>query len=281
MDREIRDGKREELLHDIGKRLIDAKLYKEVYTDQLEKKLKNIYNAGLVTLIKKYDEVGWDKFCELYKIEADKRPEMPEKKPEEPKLPPGPEPGGATFPKTKELKVHKGKIEEKPKEDEAVVPEVVEKPTELEVADVMEARDIASNSDLVLQYSAPFRNRSTGKTETRAWLGVNAWKLGLIEGYIKQGFSCEIVYKDTDTEKVCTVTLQKGEQKIVCTGVYTKSRLQQFLHPTKEECYETFAFRNAVKKIVSLKDVVIAVNATQQELKTLEEMPTRIAIAGR
>ena len=94
MDREIRDGKREELLHDIGKRLIDAELFKEVYTDQLEKKLKNIYNAGLVTLINKYDEVGWDKFCELYKIEADKRPEMPAKKPDEPKLPPGPKPEG-------------------------------------------------------------------------------------------------------------------------------------------------------------------------------------------
>lgn len=130
MDKEIRDGKREELLHDIAKRLIDAKLFKEVYTDQLEKKLKNMYNAGLVTLIEKYDEVGWDKFCEVYKVEADKRPEQTKKKPEEPKPPPGPKLEGATFPETKELKVHKGKIEEKPAKKEVVVPEIVKEVNE-------------------------------------------------------------------------------------------------------------------------------------------------------
>ena len=168
--------------------------------------------------------------------------------------------------------------EEKKEKTKEVVREVeaeIVTETDLERADIVEAKDIAENNDLVLQYSAPFRNRKTGKIEVRKWLGVNAWKLGLIEGYIKQGYTCKIEYEDTKETRKCRITLKKGEQEIVSEGTYTKSRLKSFLHPAKEECFDTFAFRNAIKRIVSLRDVVRAVIETQKEVQRMGALPTR------
>jgi len=159
--------------------------------------------------------------------------------------------------------------------EQSVEVEVLSSETDLERADLLEAQDIVGNSDLVLQYSAPFKNRRTGKVEMRSWLGTNAWKLGLAEGYLKQGFSCNIKYEDTDEFKKCTVTLKKGDQEIVSEGIYTKSRLKSFLHPAKEEALSTFSFRNAIKKIVSLRDVVRAVIETQKEVQKMGALPTK------
>ncbi|OQX56510.1 MAG: hypothetical protein B5M53_00965 [Candidatus Cloacimonas sp. 4484_209] len=162
-----------------------------------------------------------------------------------------------------------------PEKEQPVEVEVLSSEADLERADLLEAQDIVGNSDLVLQYSAPFKNRRTGKVEMRSWLGTNAWKLGLAEGYLKQGFSCNIKYEDTDEFKKCTVTLKKGDQEIVSEGIYTKSRLKSFLHPAKEEALSTFSFRNAIKKIVSLRDVVRAVIETQKEVQKMGALPTK------
>jgi len=153
------------------------------------------------------------------------------------------------------------------------------RPASLEQADIVEAQDIANNSDLVLQYEAPFKNRKTGQTEMRRWLGTNAWKLGLIEGYIKKGYSVNIKYRDTKEIRACEIHIEKGEQEISVQGCYTKSRLKNFLSPARDECFDTFAFRNAIKRIVSLKDVVVAVKETQEELTSIDVMPTK-AIEG-
>ena len=169
----------------------------------------------------------------------------------------------------------KRKEEEKKEEEGLAKVEILPSETDLEKADLLEARDIAENSDLVLQYSAPFRDKRTGKVEMRSWLGVNAWKLGLIEGYIKQGFSCRIQYKDTKEVRKCTITLKKGDQEIVSEGTYTKSRLRSFLHPARDECFDTFSFRNAIKRVVSLRDVVKAVLETQGEIQKMGALPTK------
>ncbi|OYT54352.1 MAG: hypothetical protein B6U72_03015 [Candidatus Altiarchaeales archaeon ex4484_2] len=153
------------------------------------------------------------------------------------------------------------------------------RPASLEQADLVEAQDIANNSDLVLQYEAPFKNRKTGQTEMRRWLGTNAWKLGLIEGYVKQGYSLSIEYKDTEELRTCFIELERDGQLIHAEGSYTKNRLKNFLSPAKDECFDTFAFRNAIKRIVSLKDVVRAVKETQEELTSIDVMPTK-AIEG-
>jgi len=165
-----------------------------------------------------------------------------------------------------------------PKSEPARVPaniEIERIEGENERSDLIEARDIAQNSDLVLQYEAEFRNKNTGETTKRKWLGINAWKLGLIEGYIKQGFSCDVKYEDTDQTTKCVVTLKKSEQIISCEGVYTKNRLKGFLQSSRSECCETFAFRNAIKKIVSLKDVVLAVKEIQGEIQAMGALPTK------
>jgi len=146
---------------------------------------------------------------------------------------------------------------------------------EQEPGDAEEAQDISANSDMVLQYEAPFTDKKTGEKTMRQWLGVNAWKLGLIEGYIKTGFSCNISYLETDTTVKCIIKLKKGEQEVCVEGTYTKARLRNFLQSSKIECCETFAFRNAVKKIVSLKDVVTAVRATQDEMKKMGMLATK------
>ena len=165
-----------------------------------------------------------------------------------------------------------------PKSEPARVPpniEIERIEGENERSDLIEARDIAQNSDLVLQYEAEFKNRNTGETTKRKWLGINAWKLGLIEGYIKQGFSCDVKYEDTEQTTKCVVVLKKGEQVVSCEGVYTKTRLKGFLQGSKSECCETFAFRNAIKKIVSLKDVVMAVKEVQGEIQAMGVLPTK------
>jgi hypothetical protein len=146
---------------------------------------------------------------------------------------------------------------------------------EQEAGDAVEAQDISQNSDMVLQYEAPFTDKKTGEKVMRKWLGVNAWKLGLIEGYIKQGFSCDISYEHTDLDVKCTVKLQKDAQNITVWGTYTKTRLKSFQQSCKIEVCETFAFRNAIRKIVSLKDVVVAVKAVQLEMKEMGLLATK------
>jgi hypothetical protein len=153
------------------------------------------------------------------------------------------------------------------------LPEAIEKERERE--DMIEASDIHLNSDLVLQYEAEFTNRKTGEKTSRKWLGVNAWKLGLIEGYIKTGYSCDIQYTTEGDVVKCTVKLKKGDQEVSSEGVYTKNRLRSFLSSSKDECFETFAFRNAIKKIVSLKDVVTAVKTVQAEMQAMGVLPTK------
>ena len=151
--------------------------------------------------------------------------------------------------------------------------EIVE--PEVEREEAMEAVDISQNSDLVLQYEAEFKDKKTGATTSRKWLGVNAWKLGLIEGYIKTGFSCSITYESKDDLLKCHIKLKKGDQEVISEGTYTKNRLRTFLSSSKEECFETFAFRNAIKKIVSLKDVVTAVKDVQDGMKSMGLLPTK------
>lgn len=196
--------------------------------------------------------------------DTDYEPEPPEIQPTEPKKPE----------KKRTMRKRRGKelSEATPPVDVEVLPPQT---SDLEQADLLEARDISGNSDLVLQYSAPFRNRKTGKTDQRSWLGVNAWKLGLIEGYIKKGFSCEIGYNDDKEVRICHITLTKDKQCIEVSGKYTKNRLKSFLSEAKNECFDTFAFRNALKKIVSLKDVIEAVITTQQQVKEMQQIPTR------
>lgn len=146
---------------------------------------------------------------------------------------------------------------------------------EREQEDMIEAGDIHLNSDLVLQYEAEFTNRKSGEKTVRKWLSVNAWKLGLIEGYIKQGFSCSIDYSTEGDVVKCVVKLKKGEQEVASEGVYTKTRLKSFLASSKDECFETFAFRNAIRKIVSLKDVVKAVKEVRAEIQEMGVLPTK------
>jgi hypothetical protein len=153
--------------------------------------------------------------------------------------------------------------------------EIVEPEVEREENIEAKAMDISQNSDLVLQYEAPFTDRKTGEKTVRKWLGVNAWKLGLVEGYIKTGFSCSIAYESTDELLKCHIKLKKGDQEVISEGTYTKNRLRTFLSSSKEECFETFAFRNAIKKIVSLKDVVTAVNVVQAEIAKMGLLPTK------
>lgn len=150
--------------------------------------------------------------------------------------------------------------------------------TDLERADFAEAADMmSSNSDMTLQYSAVFKDK--GAPQTRSWLGINAWKLGYIEGYIKQGFSSEVKYTDRgqgdDECRVCLLTLSKGDQTVIVEGSYTKKRLRWFLDPAKAECFDTFAYRNALKKIVSLHDVVRAAKNTMAEMESMELLPTK------
>jgi hypothetical protein len=151
--------------------------------------------------------------------------------------------------------------------------------SELEKMDLAEARDIAQNSDLVLQYEAPFKNSKTGKTEMRKFLGTNAFKLGFIHQYIKQGWSVSISYKDEKTEgdvvRVCKIVCKKENQIVEVEGKYAKSRLRSFLSPAKEECFDTFSFRNAIKRITSMEDIVTAAKVVQEDMTKMGMLPTR------
>jgi len=171
---------------------------------------------------------------------------------------------------------------------EVIEPDEVLDETEFYKRDIMEARAIAMNTDLVLQYEAPFKvkDKRTGKVkiEIKRWLGVNSWKLGLIDGYIDKGFSCVMKFTDSEDDKYrfCDINLKKGDQVIEVRGVYTKSRLKGFLDPSAEECYDTFAFRNAMKKIVSITSIAEAVIKAQEKLDEMNKrmLPTRVALPG-
>ncbi len=151
--------------------------------------------------------------------------------------------------------------------------------SELEKMDLAEARDIAQNSDLVLQYEAPFKNNKTNKIEMRKFLGTNAFKLGFIHQYIKQGWSVSITYKDEKTEgdtvRVCKIVCKKDNQIVDVEGKYAKSRLRSFLSPAKEECFDTFSFRNAIKRITSMEDIVNAAKGVQEDMTKMGMLPTR------
>lgn len=167
------------------------------------------------------------------------------------------------------------KREQEPEHVEAEVIGPEQMPADDSRMEEVEARDMGQNTDFTLQYEAEFTDKKTGEKIVRRWLSVNAIKLGFIEQYIKQGFSCAIKYEDKRDVVNCIIELKKGEQTIVAEGVYSKARLKSFLVHSAAECCQTFAYRNALRKIVSLKDIVKAVKETQAELQSMGMLPTK------
>lgn len=201
-----------------------------------------------------------------------------------------PGPGGPGGPS--KVEEHKGMII-MPGGDEAIEPDEVLSEKEYWKRDIIEARDIALNTDFILQYEAPFRVKEkdesgkwTGKykIEYRKWLGVNAWKLGLRK-FVDGGFGYTLRYTDIEDKegkkiRVCDLKLSKGEQVIEVRGLYTKDRIKSFLDPSREECYDTFSLRNALKKIVSVEDVAEMVTRAMKKLEAMPKPPTRVALPG-
>ena len=176
---------------------------------------------------------------------------------------------------------------------EAIEPDEVLDEKECWKRDIIEARDIALNTDFVVQYEAPFRVKEkdengkwTGKykIEYRKWLAVNAWKLGL-RRFVDNGFGYTLKYSDSQDDegrdiRVCDLKLTKGEQVIEVRWLYTKGRIKSFLDPSREECFDTFSLRNALKKLVSVEDVAEMVTRAMKKLEAMPKPATRLALPG-